>query len=489
MKDLVLAGGGLFGLWLLVQPFATRLTVYLLVLPVLTWLQIHLPTKEWTLVPTALVLLTAAAAIGVPQHYEGGRFPRPAKGLTIIVVLYAGLAAVEAFNPDLPSVTLGIRGARLVVEPLLMYFIGAEVARRPQLTGRVIKLLIGTGVVVAAYGLKQAFFGFDRQEALYYVANYQDVTLHEQRVFSTMAGASVFGNYMGLIAFLCVGLIINGSRRVISLTILLGVCGVDMMVTGQRGVIVGALGGTLVTGGMALIRRTTRRRGVRMAQALTLLVAVLVGIVVTTPVQARNTLLTHHESAFQAAKLKLALLKEPDQDSSIADREMRLRQLGSALEKVPLGAGSGLNLLVGGTAKASNEDLLGASGYGGAGYQPPVPPIPDELYFYNVGSEDGLLGLVLFCVILLVGLIASVGIGVRHPDPRKAAVAFGAAGFLTLVLIDSFTVDSMTAVQVASYFWLLVGMVGRWSQEDRLPGRTWAEVASPAAGDQPVLVG
>ncbi|HWE55059.1 MAG TPA: hypothetical protein VG435_06075 [Acidimicrobiales bacterium] len=478
MKEIFLAVGGLGILWLLVQSFATRLTVYLIVLPFLTWLQIHVPSKEWTLVPSVLVILTAAVAIGLPPLRSGARLSRPAKGLTILVLLYGGLAAAEAFNPYLPSVTLGVRGARLILEPLLLYFIGAEVARRPELTSRVIKILIGTGVVVAAYGLKQAFLGFDHRESLYYISNFQDVTLHEQRVFSTMAGASVFGNYMALIAFLAVGLIINGSRRVISLSILVAVCGIDMLVTGQRGVIVGALGGVLVTGGMALIRRSTRRRGVRMAQALTLLVAVLVGMVVTTPVQQRNTLLKQHESAFQAARLKLALLKEPSQDSSISNRETRLTELGSALEKVPLGAGAGLNLLVGGTQKASNQYLLGSGGYGGPGYKPPVPAIPDELYYYNLGSELGLAGLVLFCVIMLFGLIAAVGIGVRHPDSRKATIAFGAAGFLTLIIIDSFTVDSMTAVQVASYFWLFIGMVGRWSQEDRRPGRSWSEVVS-----------
>lgn len=492
MKDLVLAIGGLGGLWLLVQSFATRLTVYLLVLPFLTWLQIHVPSKEWTLVPTAIVLLTAAVAIGLPPGRDGMPPGRPAKGLTVVVVLYAGLAAVEAFNPHLPSVTLGIRGARLVIEPVLLYFIGAEVARRPELTARVTKLLIGTGAVVAAYGLKQAFLGFDHRETLYYISNFQDVTLHEQRVFSTMAGASVFGNYMGLIAFLCIGLIINGSRRVVPLAVLIGVCGVDMLVTGQRGVIMGGLAGLIVTAGMALVRRSTRRRGVRMAQAITLLVGVLVGLVVITPVQPRNTLLQHNESAFQAARLKLALLKEPNQDSSIANRQMRLRQLGSALEKVPLGAGTGLNLLVGGTAKASNQYLLGGTGYGGPGYQPPVPPIPGELYYYTLGSEMGLPGLALFCTIMLVGLVTAVGIGVRHPDRRKSTIAFCAAGFLTLVTVDSFTVDSMTAVQVASYFWLFIGMTGRWSQEDRTPGRGWSETvtrprAAPAVAAQDPL--
>ena len=503
MKDLVLAVAGLAGLWLLVQSFATRLTVYLLVLPFLTWLQIHLPSKEWTLVPTALVLLTAAVAIGLPpraavkqgdvrhedgeqgageheagEHGEGDRLSRPAKGLTIVVLLYAGLVAAEAFNPDLPSVTLGVRGARLVLEPLLLYFIGAEVARRPELTNRVVKILIGTGAVVAAYGVKQGFLGFDHRESLYYIGHFQTLTLHEQRTFSTMAGASVFGDYMGLVMFLCIGLIVHGSRRSVALSVLIAVCGFDMLITGQRGVIVGALAGTLVTAAIALVRRSTRRRGVFMAQVLTVLIAVLVGMVVITPLESRTTLQKQKESAFQAARLKLALLKEPNQDASVANREQRLDQLGGALEKVPLGAGSGLNLLVGGTAKAGGNYLLGSSGYGGPGYQPPVAPEPDELYFYNVGSETGVPGLALFGSILLFGLVASVGIGLRHPDRQKSVVAMCAAGFLTLVLVDSFTTDSMTAVQVAAYFWLFIGMIGRWSQEDRVAPRAWAELVA-----------
>lgn len=467
LKDLMLAVAALGGVWLLLQPFTTRVTIYLLVLPFVTYLQIHVPFQGWSLVPTAVLLLTAAAAIGVPNR--SGR-SRPAKGLTVVVLLYGGLALVEAFNPDLPSLTLGLRGARLVVEPMLLYFIGAEVARRPDLTSRVIKLLVVTGAVVAVYGLKQAVFGFDHREALFYISNLQDVTLHEQRVFSTMAGASVFGNYMGLVAFLCVGLIVNGSRRVTALSVLLVICGFDMLVSGQRGVIVGALFGCVVTGGMALIRRRSRRRGVHMAQALTLLIAVLVGLVIITPVQARSTLRMQHESAFQAARLKLAFLKEPNKDASVKIRELRLHQLGHSLETVPLGAGTGLNLLVGSVAKVKAHSVLGTSGYGGASYVPPVPPIPGELYFYNVGSEMGLPGLSLFSALLIFGLLAAVGVGIRHRDDRKATLAFCAAGFMALVLVDSFTVDSMTANQVASYFWLFIGIVGRWAHEDRLPG-------------------
>ena len=475
-KDLLLAFVAVGGLWLLLQSFATRLTIYLLVLPFITYLQIHAPFRDWSLVPTAILLLTAAVAIGLRPDELELRRSRPARGLTIVVLVYGGLAIVEAFNPHLPSLTLGLRGARIFVEPMLLYFIGSEVARRPELTARILKILIGTGVVVAAYGLKQAFFGFDHREVLYYVQNVQGVTLHEQRVFSTMAGATVFGTYMGMVAFLCVGLIVNGSRRVVSLGVLIAVCGLDMLVTGQRGVIVGAFVGIVVIAAMALLRRNTRRRGVRVAQALTVLVAILVGMVVITPVQPRTRLLTHKESAFQAARLKLANLKAPNKDASIANRELRVRQLGSALEKVPLGAGSGLNLLVGGANKAATHTVLGSSGYGGPGYQPPVPPIPDELYYYNVGSELGLPGLSLFSAILLFGLVAAVGIGVRHPDRRKSTVAFCAAGFMVLLLVDSFTVDSLTATQVASYFWLFIGVIGRWSQEDRLPSRSFAEI-------------
>jgi hypothetical protein len=467
VKDLFYVVGGLGFLVLLLQPFATRLTVYLVTLPFLTWLQIHVPFKGWSLVSSAVLVATALAAVGTRTARRRGDTYRPAYGLTAVVLLYVALVVVEVANPGLPSVTLGLRGARLVLEPLLMFFIGAEVATRPALIKRVVSIVLVTGAIVAAYGLKQGLFGFDARETAFYRHNFA-VSLREQRIFSTMAGATVFGNYMALVAFLAIARFASGSRRWVALSALGLTAAFDMLLTGQRGVIIAALPSAGLVIFLGLLRRSTRWRMARVAQVTTLVVAALVALLLITPVQNRRVIRQHHTTPLAAATVKLAELKAPNQDTSVGLRVHRLAQMRQALETVPLGAGDGLNLLIS-PQRSAQSSVLGVTGFGGSDYQPPVAPIPGELYYYTLSSELGLVGLALFLGLALFGLVTAAGIAVRHPDPRKAAIGLATAGFIVFVLVDSFTVDAMTTTQVASYFWLLIGLVGRWAQQDRAP--------------------
>src|SRR3954465_10567398 len=91
------------GVWFGLQGFSTKVLCYLTVLPFVTYMQIHAPSRWWSLVPTALLAATALTAFLVRSAE-----PRPPApyGMTAMVLAYAGLSAVEAFNPGLPSVTL-----------------------------------------------------------------------------------------------------------------------------------------------------------------------------------------------------------------------------------------------------------------------------------------------------------------------------------------------------------------------------------------------
>ena len=71
--------------------------------------------------------------------------------------------------------------------------------------------------------------------------------------------------------------------------------------------------------------------------------------------------------------------------------------------------------------------------------------------------------------IALFGLATAAGIALRHPDREKAAFAAATFGVLLVILIDCLTVDAMTTIEVSAYFWMLLGVVGCWGQEDRIP--------------------
>jgi hypothetical protein len=177
----------------------------------------------------------------------------------------------------------------------------------------------------------------------------------------------------------------------------------------------------------------------------------------------------------------LALLKEGSAESSFQLRNERMTEVGHALATAPFGVGTGLNLLLD-RNRSDHSTVLGAAGFGGPDYQPRLPPVPGELYYYNLASELGLPGLVLWSALALFGIVTAGGVALRHPDREKAAFALVAMAYLLLIVIDSFTVDAMTTIQVSAWFWLLLGAVGRWGQEDRVPADGRSHRSSVTAG-------
>jgi len=430
---------------------------YLVVLPLSTYLEIH-GSPLWGSLPSFLLAGAVLQLLASPAPVGVGR---PARGLTALVVAYGGLAVVQAFNPALPSVTLGLRGARLFVEPLLLFFVGVEVARRPELLRRVLTTVAVVGGVVALYAIRQALVGFDPTEAAWYRRSFA-VSYREQRVFGTMAGATVLGHHMALVACLGLARAIQRGPWWPAWGGLAAVCGWVALLTGQRGVLLAFGAGIAVVLGLALSRPETRHGAARAGQAVTVVAALVVALAVATPVQDRRLASAEGTSAFQAARIKLAQLKAGGDERSLALRVQRVGEMVDAVGTVPLGAGTGLHLLVD-RQRVARTSVLGASGLGDETYEPPVAPIPGELYWYTVGTELGVVGLGLLVGLLLFGIVTAGGVAVRLRDPERALVGLVAAGYLTVVVVDSGSVDAMTSDQVASYAWLLLGMVGTWA--------------------------
>lgn len=442
--------------------FETKVITYVVALPLVTWCDIHFSSKAWSAIPTAILVLATLQAIGLRPTTER---IRPATGLTAVVFAYGGLAAIQAFNPLLPSTTLGLRGARLIVEPLLLYFVGIEVARRPALLRRLVITILAVGALVALYALRQSIVGFDAEESRFYRQNFA-ISFRESRVAGTMAGATVLGHHVALVAFLAIGVMANRALRTWLLTPLAVLCGFVALLTGQRGVLVSGAVALPVVLAIGILRWESRTRMARVGRAAAIAVALIVALAVSTPVQDRRLARAEGTSAYEAAKIKLAQLKSGGDETSLQLRVDRMQQLVDATHEVPLGAGSGLNLLVD-TAGVSRRSILGDAGLGATGYRPPVPPIPGELYWYTVASELGVVGLALYLALGLFAVVTAAGVAIRTAYPMRAAVATAAAGYLVFTLVDGASADAMTSQQVASYFWLLVGVVGAWAQSDR----------------------
>jgi hypothetical protein len=477
---------GLAAVALLVsRSFDTKVLATLGLLPFLGWLQVHLTGVPWSLVESALVAVLVVSAIRErPQPSERSRRARPAYGLAGIVLLYLAVATAQAFSPDLPSALAGLRGLRLVVEPIAFFFVGGEVARRPLLLRRVRTLLLVTGAVVVLYGLRQWLGGFDAAELRFYRSTFP-VAIRERRVFSTLPGASALGLYAALVGYVAVVRLLfrdGDVRRRWALTVLSVGAAVVVLICGQRGVIVAAVAGVAVILALGLLRPDLRRRSARTGQLVTVGVALLLALVVVTPVQDRRAASDPASSAFDSARIKLALLREGSQERSAELRTTRFEQAGEALHVRPLGAGTGLNLLID-RRRSGRASFLGQGGLGDVTTELPVQPIPSELLFYTIASETGVPGLALWSAIAAIALLAAGGIAVRHPDRERAELGMVAVAFLTLVILDAFTVDALSLLPVGAWFWLLVGIVGRWSQEDRRVATPAPPVTEPVAAE------
>ena len=456
-----------------VQGFRTKAVLYFAFLPFQTWFQIHFPSTLWTAVVSGLLLLLVLAALSLrPQPGSSGR---AAYGLTAVVVLYGGLAIAQAFNPDLPSVLLGLRGARLFVEPILLFFVGVELAKRPAVGRAVLITVIVTGTVVILYALKQGLIGFDGDEFAHYRRNFA-IGAQERRVFSTMAGASVLGHYVTLVALLVAGVLLytRTIRKYWPGLALLACAAYVIILTGQRGVLVSAAAAVAAAAAVGVSRLQWRARALYSAAVLSLLLGAVAALVVATPVEDRRAARLQSDNAFEAARVKLALLKTGGEETSLQLRMEHLENTFKALEVAPLGVGTGLSLVIN-PARSERITLLGSRGIS-EDFRPRVPPIAGESYYYTVATELGLLGIALFAAIGLFAVFTAGGIAVRDPNPAHAIVGLAGVGFFVMVLADSFTVDAMASHQVASYFWVLLGVLGRWAH-DRDAG---VEEARPA---------
>lgn len=458
---IALAVVGLAAGWYATRSFDVKVLVLAGVLPTLGWLQSHLGGIPWSLAVSGLIGLVLIHAV----REQPAVASRPAHGLTALVLAYAAVVAAQAFSTDLPSVVTGLRGARLVLEAVSLYFLGAEVARRPDLVRRLVFVVLAGGAVVAAYALKQWLGGFDAAELAHYRQTFP-VAIRERRIFSTLPGASALGHHLGLVALLAGAALVVRPRRWLVPSALLAASLVGVLLTGQRGVQVSVFAAGIVVVAIALCRPSFRREGARAGQVVTVLAACVVALVLLTPVQDRRAASEPGRSALESARIKLALLRDGADERSVQLRSERLGQTVAVLLERPLGAGTGLNLLID-PERSARTTFLGSAGFGDGAYQPPVEPLPGEQYYYTLASETGLPGLATWLAISWYGIAAAAGVALRHPDRRTAAVSLAACGYLVIVVLDSFTVDAMTSITVSGWFWLLVGMVGRWSQEDR----------------------
>lgn len=440
---LLLAGLGV--LQLSVTLFRWRLSVYLLTVYVMIEgfiVNYYAGKGVLNLVKDGLILSVFLAllfmALGIRQRIV------PKTSWMIPLVAYGVTYVVQVFNPNLPSVMVGVIGVRVALLFCVLFAVGYCFFNHAGEVARFLRFQTLLSIPLSAFGIVQYFTGpglllaispgFER--AIYYAEgeSRRQVTF---RTISTFASTGGFANYLMITTLLTVACLTTVKSRlwraITLVAILLQM--LALLTTGGRGPAVLLLLGVLLA--FLLMRKLHK--------------AVLFG----------SLAVMMFWIGLQA--MGPGLLKRYgvilEWETVRSRNTPLLMQFYAAMQSPMEGLGSGR------TSSASYR------------YAPEMPMIPVENQFAKARYEIGLFGVMIFA--LLVGLIAVevtyLTVRVRHPALRAVA-SCTAACVLVMVIIMPIGMP-LDIPPLNFFFWFLLGMIYALWRLDR----EWEPVSGRSA--------
>jgi hypothetical protein len=382
------------------------------------------------------LLLVAPAVLALLFLVASGRGAlRQRSRLANVIGLLSLLVLAEALNPFQAGFLVGLGGLLFMLVPMLAFWVGRSLLDDVTLR-RLFRLVAVLAVVSALYGLFQQFVGFPSWDQRWITSSgYVALNIGNgvTRAFGNFASAQEYA------AFLSVGLVVLVSdlrnvRRVLLPVALaaIGLVGCALVLASVRTSLVLA---AAALGSIAAARVRLRPSVALVAGALAI-VALGVGLsyisvsTQTTTSAAANptgTLLQHDISGITNPTGSGSSL--PGHLSETFDG------IKSAFSQ-PIGYGSGSVTPASGRLGASTSNIGTESDLG------------------NAGTGLGLLGFILYAVVVVIGLLCTYRLAVR----RRDALAFASLGLL-VVMLDQWLNGDLYSV--AWLVWLSLGWVDR----------------------------
>jgi hypothetical protein len=367
--------------------------------------------------PLALVVLTFVAA-------ERGAF-RSLTTLSKLVLAYAALVLLSAFNPLQGSVVAGV-SALIFFVPLLAFWVGRSLVD-DGLLRRVLLTVAVAGVPAALYGLAQTFSGFpswDRAwmaEKGYGGAQLVGTAL---RPFSSFSSSAEYGTFIaiGLLMWLALGP--RGSLRPVGVAAA-ALLGVGVFYQSSRGTIVMLL---LALGLMLGARRRLPLSGAALVSAA--LLGLLPFVVTRLAPQSFGTSASSQLVAHQVQGLTNPL--DPNSSTAAAHFSLFVDGVQTGFRH-PLGFGISTVTIAG--------SKFGAAVTAGSETDPS-----------NAATALGLPGLLVYLGLLGVGLTSAYRLASRTHD-RLALAALGVLSVMVLQWLNG------GQYAVAFLPWLILGWV------------------------------
>jgi hypothetical protein len=445
-----LVAGAVGGLaFLTLTSFRTKVLTYFALLPFVFWMESELSVPNARLLP-ALIAYAAAAHLVWEMATHRARLTID-RVLVMAIGLYVAFIIVQCLNPIALDNGVSFTGARIYLEPMLLFLIGLHYFRGDEDAQRFLRLVVVTGLLVGLYMLKQLVFGFSASEIAAHSDRFSRV-IPEQKLFSTFANPDSFGFASAFFTLAALSARRTGWRPLLC-SVVAALSALGVLTSGSRISLVALL----VAGALLLLLQlqdpVTRLFSARLAAFAVAAVVAIGALVIVTPAGNRNDTIRAANPA-EAAIKRLALLKQGTTDEDFASRADRLSKFVDYMTAQPLGAGPGVVGLVSGATILKPTQTE----------QPKLPfylssatwAFQHDFYYVAVGIELGLVPLLLFIGLLISGLVMSVRAWRRSRDPGCRAVLVLAASALVLVLIQNATNESFRAPQVAGYIWFLL---------------------------------
>ena len=376
--------------------------------------------------PAVLVLLFLVAS--------GRGALRQRSRLANVIGLLSLLVLVEALNPFQGGLLVGLAGLLFMLVPMLAFWVGRSLLDDVTLR-RLFRLVAVLSVVSAIYGLIQQFVGFPSWDERWitssgYVA--LNVGNGVTRAFGNFSSAQEYA------AFLSVGLVILVTslpkvRRVL-LPLALGAIGLVGYALVLASVRTSLVLTAAALGSMAAAR-VRLRPGIALLAGALAVVALGVGL---------SYVSVSSQTATSAAANPAGTLLQHD-ISGITNPTGSGSSLPGHLSETFDGVKSAFSQPIGyGTGSVTPASgHLGASAIAGT-----------DSDLGNAGTGLGLLGFILYAVVVVLGLLCTYRLAAR----RRDALAFAALGLL-VVMLDQWLNGDLYSV--AWLVWLSLGWVDR----------------------------
>jgi hypothetical protein len=447
---LVLVVGPLFGVWLAVQAknagsirtLVAGMAVGILGPVTLRWpragvvatiafltctgfvRRLLIPVAGWSGSDPILLVGPAIAILLLVRRPQGGE-PRSIGGaLPALVAALLCLTGLEVFNPEGGGLVAGVTGLLFIAAPLLWFFVGAWLADDGLVLG-----LQAAGVVIAslaaAYGLWQTIAGCPSWDSTWIeVAGYTALRVGVIRAFSTFTSSAEYAIFLAAGVMVIVARAMRGHLVALPALPLLVWA---LVLESSRTVVVQGLAGILIMA--ALLSGSVRR-------AIVITLVGLALIAVFDQVLAPQLLAIAGSTSDPLIQHEAGGLGDPLNPNQ-STVQIHLTQIAAGFQlgfSHPLG--------------------LGTAGTNLAGLKATSTALGAEVDIPNQFISLGILGGVLYLVIVVFALAAACRLALR----RRDAVSLGTVGVL-IVCFGQWLNGGYYAL--SPLVWLLIGSIGR----------------------------